>query len=68
MRGAAPSCRVAPGPVADGAASPLSRRESDMTQFDDTIRIRRWHVRAMMFLSGFAIGDILAKTASTLGL
>ena len=38
-----------------------------MTRLNETIRMKRWQACVMLGLSGFAIGNILAKTTSALG-
>jgi hypothetical protein len=38
-----------------------------MTSLTDTISIKRWQALAMLGLSGFAVGTVLAKIAAALG-
>ena len=39
-----------------------------MKALNDTIRVKRWHAYAMIAMTGFAVGNILAKTARAFGL
>jgi len=38
-----------------------------MTSLTETICMKRWHAYGLIALSGFAIGNILAKTLAALG-
>lgn len=38
-----------------------------MRSLTDTICMKRWQAYALLALSGFAIGNLLAKTAQALG-
>lgn len=39
-----------------------------MNTLTETISLKRWHALALLAMSGYAIGSILAKVATTLGM
>jgi len=39
-----------------------------MNSLFEAVCVKRWHLFVMLGMSGFAIGNILAKTANALGI
>jgi hypothetical protein len=39
-----------------------------MNSLTETINLKRWHAFALLAMSGYAIGSILAKVTTALGL
>lgn len=39
-----------------------------MTKLTDTIHLKRWQAYLLLAMSGFAVGNILAKTTAMFGL
>lgn len=43
-------------------------KDASMTKLTDTIHLKRWQAYLLLAMSGFAVGNILAKTTAMFGL